>query len=263
MSLQRSLSRFISLSMIATLLFCLSSYSVASFELRTAAQNSEPKYIKAEHGEMRGICGDIIAALMSVNSDIRISGQDTFMPFKRIQLNLKAGNLDVFFCLKPTPERLKEFRFSKHSLYSLSYRLAVQKADAIQISTLDDVSRLLLQEQVLSVAGSAAERFIERKSRHKVIQARNPDVMLKMLILGRARMAFYHDLGMNYLIHKNELHHQVKLLPNKFSTYSHSVAFHRSVPDETIASIEQALQTLIDSGRMRSIHQRYGIEEIK
>ena len=185
-----------------------------AIDLRTAAQESIPKYFKLADNTMGGICIDIIKAIEDVEPRITIHGYQDFLPFKRLQNNLRSGQLDVFFGLKKTEERREIYQFLDIPLYHLNYVLAARIDDAVHIKSFDDVRSLGEQCRVLTVYGTAACQFIRNEGGIRVDEgAKSPEILLKKLVNGRGRFAFYHDLGLRSIIRKNHLEHQVKILP--------------------------------------------------
>ena len=95
-------------------------FPALAIDLRTAAQESVPKYFKLEDNTMGGICVDIIKAIEDIEPRITIHGYQEFLPFKRLQNNLRSGQLDVFFGLKMTEERREIYQFLEIPLYHLN-----------------------------------------------------------------------------------------------------------------------------------------------
>jgi len=68
---------------IGIITFLLAGLTTPSFtvDLKTAAQNSSPKYYMLEDISMRGICVDIIQAIEHADPEIHITGYHEFLPF--------------------------------------------------------------------------------------------------------------------------------------------------------------------------------------
>ena len=237
-------------------------FPALAIDLRTAAQDSVPKYFRLEDNSMGGICVDIIRAIEDIEPRITVHGYQDFLPFKRLQYNLQIGQLDVFFGLKKTEARRKIYQFIDIPLYHLNYVFAVRIDDEVQIQSLDDVRSLGAECRVLTVYGTAACQYIQNAGGMRVDEgAKSPEILLKKLVNRRGRLAFYHDLGLRSIIHKNHLEHQVKILPTKFSTYHHYAAFAPHVSAETINFVGAALLKLKQSGALDRIHRRYYLPE--
>ncbi len=183
-------------------------FPALAIDLRTAAQESVPKYFKLEDNTMGGICVDIIKAIEDIEPRITIHGYQEFLPFKRLQNNLRSGQLDVFFGLKMTEERREIYQFLEIPLYHLNYVFAARIDDEVQIQSFDDVRALGAECRVLSVYGTAACQFIHNAWGIRVDDgAKSPETLLKKLVNRRGRLAFYHDLGLRSIIRKNHLEH--------------------------------------------------------
>ena len=233
-----------------------------AIDLQTAAQESLPKYYRSEDNTMGGICVDIIKAIEDMEPRITVRGYQEFLPFKRLQSNLKKGQLDVFFGLKKTEGRRRIYQFLDIPLYQLNYVLAARIDDTAQIQSFDDVRSLGAECRVLTVYGTAACQFIHNAGGIRIDEgAKSPDILLKKLVNGRGRFAFYHDLGLRSIIRKNHLEQQVKILPTKFATYQHYAAFSPHVSMKTINLVGAALLKIKKSGRLDRIRQQYYLTE--
>ena len=73
--------------------------------LRTAAQEgSAPKFMDGD-GPASGHCPDIFAAIEKADKTLRVSIDPRPTPLKRIEADLKDGQLDVVCALLDTPVR--------------------------------------------------------------------------------------------------------------------------------------------------------------
>ncbi len=233
------------------------SYSV---ELRTAAQDSPPKYFLDESGKMRGICVDIIDALMEKEPSLKFVGYDKYLPFKRMLRSLELGELDVFVGLKENEQRKSQYVFLDKPLYEISYVLAQKTHHELAITNLNVLRKLSKYEKVLTVFGSASNRYLQKEGITNVDgSAKSPQKLLNMLMAGRGRVAFYHNLGLNQAIKQAGLESEIRILPAKLSTYSHKIAFSKSVNPEVIDLVEKALESLISSGELTEIQSQYGL----
>jgi len=246
------------------LLLCLlaNPFVAAALELKTAAQDSPPKYFLQDDGNTGGICIDILRAVEGVDPQLRFSGENNILPFKRLQLYLESGQLDVFFGLKKTPSRIEKFTFSRLPLYPLKYVIAVRGEDTVRIDSFEDIRRLGEQGNLLTVSGSAASRFLhDRGGLFVNDSAPTPARMIKLMLAGRGRFAFYHDLGLKNAIDSMEAEQRIRILPLSFSTYHHYAAFSKNMPPGHAMRIDRALQKIRDNGTLAEIHRKYGLVE--
>jgi len=236
--------------------------NLSAIELNTAAQDSAPKYYKSASNEMVGLCVDIIKAIERIDQSIKFNGYQEFTPFKRLQLELEKGQLDIFLGIKKTEKRKSKYKFIDIPLYQLNYVIAARIDDNINIHNLDDIRALHEDGKILTVHGSAASRFLKKQGGLLVGDGANsPLVLLKMLKHKRGRFAFYHELGLRDIINKEGFINEIKILPVSFLTYSHYAAFSKTVPDETRKKVKIALEKLISSGELTKIYKKYYIQK--
>ena len=236
----------------------LSSYAI---DLKTAAQESAPKYTLGAGGNMEGLCIDIMQAITKVDPSITFNGQDKFLPFKRLQVELEKSKLDVFFGFKDNAKRLKQYNFLQLPLYQINYVVAVKIDDNVNITSLDDVLALGDKGKLLTVSSTGASKFLAKKEGLIVDDhAKSTKAMLKKLIAGQGRFAFYHDLGLQETVRSEGLEGKVKVLPVTFLTYYHYAAFSKSVSAEAVKQVETALNKVKSSGELTKIHTKYGLK---
>ena len=229
-----------------------------ALELKTAAQNSAPKYYKSDSNQMAGLCVDIIHAIERVCPDMTFRGYHEFTPFKRLQHQLESGELDIFLGLKPTAKRKERLNFLNIPLYQLQYVIAVRIDDPIKVPDFDAIRTLYKNSKILTVHGSAASVFLRNRGGLRVDdRARSPSTLLKMLKYKRGRFAFYHDLGLYHVMHTEGFVDDIRILPGTFLNYAHYAAFSKTVPEETIHEFEIALKKLKNSGELTRIHTKY------
>ncbi len=244
------------------IILILTGISFPSFaiELKTAAQESAPKYFKLEDNTMGGICVDIMQAIESVESEIQFNGYQKFLPFKRLQKYLEDGRLDVFFGFKETVKRKEKYSFLDIPLYQINYVVAVRIDDKVKINSFDDVRSLGEKGRMLTVSGTAASIFLHKEGGLLIADgAESPTILLKMLMFERGRFAFYHDLGLQSIIKNETLEKKIKILPVSFLTYYHYAVFSKNTPRETIDKVRTALEKLKDNGELAKIHSKYNL----
>ena len=230
--------------------------------LKTAAQDSFPKYYKRSDHKMGGVCVDVIQAIEKVDSKIKFTGYQEFLPFKRLQTSLEKGQLDVFFGIKKTEKRIGKYVFLDIPLYELNYVIAARTENKIKINSFNDIRSLGEKGKILTVYGTAASRFLHEQGGLLVDSAaKTPLNALKKLIGDRGSFLFYHDLGLQSLIKKEELEQKVRILPGSYSTYYHYTAFSTNIPSETIDRVKIALEELIENGELTRIWRKYSLKE--
>ena len=233
-------------------------------ELRTAAQDSAPKYFRSDTNQMVGLCVDIMQAIEQVDTEIQFDGYQEFLPFPRLQNQLEAGQLDVFLGFKQTSARKKKYTFLNVPLYHLNYVIAVRKQDTSSVQNFADIRRLQADGAILTVFGSAASRFLKNQGGLIVYDgAKSPQSLVKMLMYKRGRFAFYHDLGLQHTVLQENLGEQIRILPVTFSSYPHYAAFSRHVSEQTIERVKSALDHLQMSGALTRIREKYFLQHMQ
>ncbi len=245
--------------MVAPLLLLMVALPAQALELRTAAQDSAPKYLRQADGSMGGICIEIMQALEQADPDLRFTGTDNFMPFKRLQRQLANGEIDVFFGFKRTGSRLAKYRFLDNPLYQVNYVLAARRDDPLSIQSFDDLIDAVDDARVATVGGSAASKFLREQGSGLRINdsLTSPTQLMNILQVGRIRFAFYHDLGLEHVIDAEGFESSLKILPVSFSRYNHYVAFSKDTADSTIARVEKALEKIREDGTLARIQRKY------
>lgn len=248
-------------SIITFLLFFIgvpfSSFADNLIELKTAAQESFPKYYKSSDNKMCGVCIDIIRSIEEADPEIKFTGYKNFLPFKRLQSYLEKGKLDVFFGFKKTAAREQKLHFLNIPLYQINYVVAVRAEDEIKIESFNDIRAMGEKGLILTVFGTSANNFLHKQGNLLIDDAaRTPSIALKKLLAGRGSFVFYHDLGLKSIINNLELENKVKILPVSFLTYWHYAAFSKQVPAAAIERVRNALEKLGENGVLSEIRRK-------
>lgn len=239
-----------------------SSLSADVIVLRTAAQESYPKYYKLGDQLMGGICVDIMQAIENENPKIKFAGYQEFLPFKRLQAYLELGQLDVFFGFKKTEIRVQSYAFVDIPLYEINYVVAIRTDSKVNIKSFDDIRALGKKGTILTIYGTAASRFLHKQGGLFVDDAaKTPLVALKKLKSKRGNFVFYHDLGLKSLIKRGKLAREIKILPVSFSTYYHYVAFQKNTSLKTFNQVKSTLEKLNVNGELSRIRRKYSLTE--
>lgn len=231
-----------------------------SAELRTAFQDSYPKYYWSDPEKKEGVAGlcvDIIRAIEK-SSGIRINAPGGFLPFKRLQAHLADGKIDIFIGMAKNDTRLKQYIFIDTPLYEVNLTVAVRKNDRADIYSIDDIRNLAPDNIILTNFGTATERFL-RKQKGLSIDSKGKDLEtnLKKLAYNRGRLVCFHDIGLLSAIKRYGHEEKVKILPCTLKKYYHYVAFSPTTSKELIARIDKAVQELTRSGELKEIRSRY------
>jgi len=227
------------------------------FELRTAAQDSAPKYYE-ENGVMKGLCVDIINELVAEVPELQIKGYDNFLPFKRLQRYLENGDIDIFVGLKKTQDREAKYNFVPIPIYTVNYFLIARSDDDFVFTDNTKLSDFSKDDSILTVFGSAAERFLSKENCSNILPiAKNPENLIQMLLYKRGRFAFYHNLGIEAGLKKNNAYSKVKVIPLRFYTYSHYIALSKKVSPSIANKIELAVRKMQSNGFLAKTYSKY------
>ena len=113
-----------------------------TYVLKTAAQHSPPKFITLEDGSIGGIAIDVMRAIETIEPSIKFSGDQSYMPFKRIQTSVASGLLDVFVAFGENAERRKKYNYVYPAIYNTLDGIFVLSEDPIEINSLEDIKKI-------------------------------------------------------------------------------------------------------------------------
>jgi len=227
-------------------------------ELNTAAQDSAPKYFLDENKIISGLCIDIMKAIENVDKNIRFTGYNRFVPFKRIKKMLKNGEMDIFFGFVKNKSRLKDYIFLDEPLYKVNHVIAVLREDNVIINNFDDIRKLGNDGKILTTFGTSTGRFLEKQGGLKIDDSGKTILAnLKMLIRKRGRFVYYHNLGLVTTIKKENLENKIIILPSSFREYSQYIVFSKNVSKEVIQNIKKALLKVKNNGTLDKIYLKY------
>ncbi len=239
-------------------LLLLVSGAVGAMEIRTAAQDSAPKFVALGNNVAGGLCVDIMRAIEKIDPSIRFVGENIFVPFKRIEIQLANSDIDVFFGFTRNQVREGLFRFIDIPLYKVSYVMAVRKDDPITIKTFDDVRALKSDSTIMALFGTADIDYLNSVGGLTLDSSgRNPQAMLEKLVANRGRFVYYHRIGLNKTIGMEGMQDKVRILPVVFKEESHYAAFSKKAPAEMVSAVTSALKKLKENGQLQAIFNAY------
>ncbi len=223
--------------------------------LRTVAQEgSAPKYMDTD-GAASGHCPDIFAAIEKLDKGLHFAIDPRPTPVKRIEAELKDGQLDVICALLDTPLRNDIALRITTPLYTLQERLVGRKDDADTIRSVQD----LAQSGDLVVTQSGASYATElRRNGVKVIETPGGSVVaLRNVANKRARFYYTNELTGAHYIKAEGLSDQLRLHPVVMQSSLSYMWASRNLDAATVRRLEQAVAQLKRSGELDRIYQRY------
>lgn len=231
--------------------------------LRSASQAGfVHKYNRGGPGP-QGFCIDYIQALSRVDPGLGFSGLDEMLPTLRIEQDLAAGRIDVFFAMLKTPEREALYRFADSPrIYTIHHQVAalVSDAPAEQMRGFDDLRALSGSGAVLATRGSGYASFLREQVGLNVDDgATSVDQNLRKLVTGRARFLYDSESSLRRAIQATGLQAQVRILPTVFRRQDLLLAYTPGLPAERLARVIAAMQELESSGEAARLRASYGL----
>lgn len=232
---------------------------LAAETLRTAAQDSSPKFIRNPGGASTGISIEIMQEISRLDPGIRFSGGNDFLPLKRIEKMLENGEIDVFFGFIRSTEREKQYVFIDPPLYFVSDVLVARRDDPIDIRHLEELKALGDKGVVLIAKGVSQGDQLKKMDIQIDDGGRSLETNLQKLVNGRGRFAFQSEIEMKTAIRigPQAFRDQLRILPARFNTGGRYIAFSRKVPPATISRVQAALDRLEDNGTLSRIYAKY------
>ncbi len=229
----------------------------AEFMVRTAAQDSQPKFIQAG-AHIGGLCVDVLAAMARLDPALAFSPLAQFVPFPRIEYLLDTGDLDMFCGMAKTAERQGHFDFLEPPIYRTHAVFAARSDDSIDVRSFDDVRKLGAQGVVLVVSKTLyAEVVAAQPGLLYHDSATSATQNLKLLLLGRGRLVFHSDFALMDEIHRNHLDGQIKLLSAQFVPEGRYIVVSKKASPQLRERLAAVLDKLQKSGELARIYQRY------
>jgi len=227
-----------------------------SAPLRTAAQENAPKYQIGLDGKMTGICVEIMEAISVIDPGLVFSGQESFIPLRRIEQDLASGGIDVFFGFAKTKEKEALYRYIDLPLYSVKKVLAARKTDAVSIGSFEDVKKLA-DGIVLAAAGTASAEQAKSLGVKVDDGAATPEANLAKLVHGRGRFYFHTDIAISEAAKRAGLADGIKILPFVYSEEGQYLAVSKSLPEPIFSRLEKALHAIAANGALARIFSKY------
>jgi len=247
-------------------IYCLTLFAmggvspVLATELTTAFQKSYPKYYTTDsEGQqiVTGLCFDILKAIEKT-AGIKITAPLGFLPFKRLQVQLATGDIDIFVGMAKNETRLKQYIFIETPLYEVNHTVAVRRDDHATILNFDSIRNLAPDNIILTNFGTATERFLnEQQGLFIDSEGANLKINLKKLVHKRGRLICFHDIGLLSAIKQYGYEEKVKILPCILNKYYHYIALSPTTPQATVSKIENAVLELSRRGEFKKIRSRY------
>ncbi|WP_109116776.1 transporter substrate-binding domain-containing protein [Azospirillum sp. TSO22-1] len=228
-----------------------------AIELRTAAQDSSPKYYQSGN-EMKGLAVDIMQAIERVQPEIKFTGYNSFAPFPRIEAGLKGGELDAFLGMIKNPDREKQYTFLDPALYSTHNVMAVRADDTVEVKSFDDIRKLGGEGVILVSHATAQVRFLEDVGGLQVDpNGKSTANNIEKLLARRGRFVYQTDIALSQTIKEAKRQDQVRILPVSFHDEAQYMVLSKNIPESTVALVKGALDKLKLNGELDKILSQY------
>jgi polar amino acid transport system substrate-binding protein len=235
----------------------LLSASLSAQELKTAAQESAPKFIKNANGSVTGLSVDVMRAITRIDPTLKFNGDQIIVPFKRIESMLEAGELDVFFGFVKNKERQEKYIYIDPPIYKVADVLVVRADDPVNVKSLDEIKAMGKDGTVLMSSGIAQVAQLVAMGIIVDDGGKTLGLNLKKLVTNRGRFVFQSEIEVINAIKEEKLEGKVKILPVKFNEGGRYVAFSKKVPAAVVAKIKSALEKLEQNGELKKIESSY------
>jgi glutamate/aspartate transport system substrate-binding protein len=235
----------------------LSIPAVHAMDVRTAAQDSQPKFIK-EGSVLTGLCIDIFKALERTDADLKFPPLTSFTPLPRTESQLLDGSLDVICGLASTKERKEKFDVIDIPVYTTHLTLAARNDDAADVKGFDDIRKLGPDAIVLTVTQTVQAEMASAQAGLKVDSAaKDTSQNLQKLVAGRGRFILHNDFALVDEIKRDNVGDKVKLLPVQLTTEGRFFIVSKKAPAGLKDKLTAALDKLSKSGELAKIFQPY------
>ena len=227
--------------------------------LRTVAQEgSAPKFMDGD-GPASGHCPDIFAAMEKLDKSLHVSIDPRPTPLKRIEADLKDGQLDVVCALLDTPLRNEIAIRIATPLFTLQERLVGRKDDNGAIQSVQDLARS--GDLVVTQSGASYAADLRRHGVQVMETPGGSVVALRNVLNKRARFYYTNELTGAYYIKAEGMGDQLRLHPGVMQSSLSYMWASRNLDSATLRRLEQAVAQLKRSGELDRIFQRYQKEQ--
>jgi ABC-type amino acid transport substrate-binding protein len=235
---------------LATLL-AIAAMNAAATELRTAAQeDSEPKFV-SQGGKVSGLCVDIMRAIEKTDPTLKFSGDQVWVPLKRIEFMVQNKQLDVACGFIRNKEREANYQIVTPRLFPVQYKLVARANDTVSVQNWADVRKLGQAGVVLVNSGSGPVKRLEELGGLMIDSgARTSASNLQKLASGRGRFFYYRIPGLTRELMRSGLMDQFKVLPAVLEADDFYLMAGNHVAKDTVERLSAAVKSLEAKGEL-------------
>jgi ABC-type amino acid transport substrate-binding protein len=239
------------------LIFAAPGWAADSISLRVAAQSdSEPKFV-ALGNSVGGNCIDIFRAIEKADPGIKFVGDQRWMPLKRMEAMVSAGQLDAICGLIRNKERIVAYKIPNVPLFTVHYHLMVRADDPVNVNNFDEI-RKLKDGVILVNGGSGAVTALTKAGNLKIDQAASSTpTNIEKLLAGRGRFFFYRQPGLSLEAKKSGNETRLRILPTIFDSQSFYMVLGPHIDKEVESRVAHALEKLNEQGELKQLADKW------
>ncbi|MBR7799255.1 substrate-binding periplasmic protein [Undibacterium fentianense] len=234
----------------------------AEIHIRTAAQeSSEPKFIAIKsQGKpaISGICVDIFRSIEKRFPTIHFSGDQVWMPRRRMDLYFQDKRIDLICGVQDLPRNTAQYQLLSTVLFSVDYMLAVRADDPVQVKSWEEIRQLGDNGVILALQGFGIVDILQKIGGLKLDPSATSSLSnLRKLLAGRGRFYCHRSPGLKSSIQQAGLSREVRVLDHVFHTEKFYMGLRKDLPAFEVKMIQDALLDLSKSGELKRIFDRY------
>lgn len=251
------------LSAATALLLLQTAPAVAERVMRVGVQeNSTPKFIVGTQFQRsaQGVCPDVMRAIEKYDPKLRFVFETQAQPLRRIELRMERSETDAN-CLVNNDERRARFQVVAVPLFSLNYHLIARAADAVDVSSWDDVRRLGAQGRILVVSGTGVTERLQKVGGLMVEDSgKSASVNLRKLVSGRGRFFYYRTHDWEVQVRAALVGGQVRILPIPMESVPFHLMLGRHIEPDAALRVERALRHLDANGTLAQLRAKWELD---
>lgn len=244
----------IRLGLLALPLLCLPLAAAAGTVLRTASQDSAPKFLIDYPYDLGGIAIEVMRAIERVDPELKFTGYSERRPFARIVSELETGQLDVFVGLARTESRDAKLVFLLPPIYAIAESFFARSNDPVRVADIRDI--IHTAGGVAVWEGTAQQEYARRAGLPLAGETKSIEQGLQMLLSGRARFFYGSEMSTTAQAMRMGVDERIRVALAHFQNGRY-IAVPRSLDPSIQHRLSAALRVLESRGELARIFQKY------
>ena len=237
------------------LVFACQAWANGVIELRTAAQLSPPKYYTLPNGLIGGIGIDVLRAIEKTDPTLRFTGDQTYVPFARIQALVASGELDFFVGIGLDEERQDKYTYLPQAVYHTRDGIFVLADDPIKLNSLADI-KAIPEHRVITSQASAQLKEIASFGLNIDKSAQTAEASLRMLLGGRGRFLYSNEVAIVPIARSLGVLDKIRMV-YVHASEARYIIMSKHLPPAVQQRLRLAVDQLERSGELRRIADRH------